>query len=184
MDIREFCGDNNSKIINKKGAIIQIEARIKKDQKELEKINLDLVELEKVENDSITKIINSLDELQDEVGLKLMQKAILKFRDWDIDENNDDAVEAVALPILNDKELKFYKKHFPKRAGKYGTVGVSCRKTKNGKLPTNPWTFNGFSWLTKKSKYQSFTTKTQAIGFAKGVWNKYPTEAYHRTLSN
>ena len=179
MDIREFFGDDDINTID----IKEKKAIIKKHQKELEKMELDLVK--KVETNSITKIINSLDELQDEVGFKLMQKAIFQFINCELaDENDDDAVEAVALPILNDKELKFYKKHFPKRVGKYGVVGVSCLKTNNGKLPNNPWTFNGFSWLTKRSKYQSFTTKAQAVGFAKGVWDKYPTEAYHRTLSN
>ena len=168
MDIRGFFGSDDNTIINE---------RIE----ELE--NLLVIEKNKIINQKHKKtIIKQLDQFKTMFGEELFVNVVNGYMDYNFIDDEED-VEVVALSILNDKDLKFYEEHFPKRAGKFGVVGVTYRKPKDGKPQKQPWKFYDYSWLTKKKIYRAFTTKTQAIGFANGVWNKYPTEAYHMTIS-
>lgn len=126
-------------------------------------------------------LVDILMKLQDDYGEQMFEDVSLEILDF------DHAVQYDTPPDYNPNEnklssedIKFYEAYYPKRTGKHGAVGVTYRKQEHngGTIPTKPWKFQGYSWLTRTKLYRPFATKSQAVGFAKGVWDKYPTEKY------
>ena len=123
---------------------------------------------------------DALLKLQKEYGEQMFEDVSLEILDFDQADADDTPPDYENK--LSSEDIKFYEKHYPKRAGKYGAVGVTVRRREHNSvtIPTNPWKFNGYSWLTKSRVFKAFATKSQAIGYAKGVWDKYPTEEYNK----
>ena len=134
------------------------------------------VELEKKAN-----LVDILMKLQDDYGEKMFEDVSMEMLDLDHAVGYDTPPDYNPNENkLSSEDIKFYEEYYPKRAGKHGVVGVTFRKQEHngGTVPSQPWKFTGYSWLTKSRVYRAFSTKSQAVGFAKGVWNKYPTEEY------
>ncbi len=97
----------------------------------------------------------------------------------DTDTENEEllAMETLAdedgKPKYSKTEKDFYRKHKPKRKYyKFGYKGISKRKDSR----VNPYSFDGWSWWTKTRVHKVFPTESLVRAYAKGFWNKYPSE--------
>ena len=125
---------------------------------------------------------NILDELKEQLGDELENIVLdyFQFSLGDGDENIPDTdTESENTDIYGEPdskyseyELHFYVKNFPKsnRDYKYGVKGIRYRPECG-----HPFSFQDYSWLTKKRLYRSFKSLAAATSYATGVWEKYPT---------
>ena len=128
-------------------------------------------------------LVDILTKLQDDYGEKMFEDVSYEILDVDCAVGYDTPPDYNPNENkLSSEDIKFYEEYYPKRRGKHGAVGVTFRKQEHngGTIPSQPWKFTGYSWLSKSRVYRAFATKSQAIGFAKGVWDKYPTEEYNK----
>ena len=132
-------------------------------------------------------LVDILMKLQDDYGDQMFEDVSLEILDFDHAVGYDTPPDYNTNENkLSSEDIKFYEDYYPKRSGKHGVVGVTFRKQEHnsGTVPTKPWKFTGYSWLTKSKVYKPFATKSQAIGYAKGVWDKYPTEEYNKQFKS
>jgi len=167
---------NFYKMESKENQIKKLQENIANDQKEL-----------KIMKDQLV-VYKILDEFKEQLGDEL-ENIVLDYFQFDLKDENisdsdsdgdvDEEMEALKLlikpePKYSKYELNFYVKYAPKpgREYKYGAKGIRHR----ARAATHPYSFQDFSWLTKKRLYRSFKTLGSAISYANAVWEKYPTD--------